>query len=121
VSNEEIVRQFCAAFARRDVDEICAFFAPDAVYHNMPIGPAVGIDAIRESLEATVPPSPYIEFEILNLVSNGPIVFTERIDRLEFAGKAVELPVAGIFELDGGLITAWRDYFDMQQFLGSQG
>lgn len=30
-SNEEIVRRFCAAFARRDVNELCEFFAPDAV------------------------------------------------------------------------------------------
>ncbi len=29
-------------------------------------------------------------------------------------GKKVELPVAGVFEVKDGKITAWRDYFDMQ-------
>lgn len=38
----------------------------------------------------------------------------------EFGGKAVKLPVTGVFELDGGRIKAWRDYFDMQMFFGSQ-
>ena len=28
-------------------------------------------------------------------------------------GKTVELPVAGVFELEGGRIKAWRDYFDL--------
>lgn len=120
-SNEEMIRKFCAAFSRRDVDELCAFFTPDAVYHNIPMSPAEGLAAIRASLEMFVPGTPYIEFEILNLASNGNVVFTERIDRMEFGGKAVELPVTGVFEVDGERIKAWRDYFDMQMFLGSKG
>ena len=119
MSNEETIRNFCAAFARRDVDELCAFFTPDAVYHNIPMEPAQGIDAIRSLLEMFVPGSPYVEFEVRNLASNGPVVFTERTDRMEFGGKAVELPVTGVFEVDDGRIKAWRDYFDMQMFLGS--
>lgn len=121
VSNEETVRKFCAAFARRDVDELCGFFTPDAVYHNIPMAPAEGIDAIRSSLEMFVPGSPYMEFEIRHLASAGTVVFTERVDRMEFGGKAVELPVTGVFEVDGGRIRAWRDYFDMQMFLGGDG
>ena len=118
--NEATVRRFCDAFARRDVDELVGFFADDAVYHNIPMPPAVGIDAIRGTLEMFVPGSPEIEFEMRNIASHGPVVFTERIDRMTFNGNRVELPVAGVFELDGGRITAWRDYFDMQMFLGDQ-
>jgi limonene-1,2-epoxide hydrolase len=117
-SNEEIIRRFCAAFARRDVDEIVGFFAPDAVYHNIPLPAAIGTDAIRASLEMFVPGSPEIEFEILRMASRGTVVFAERIDRMSFNGKAVELPVTGVFELEEGRIAAWRDYFDMQMFLG---
>jgi limonene-1,2-epoxide hydrolase len=119
--NEETIQRFCAAFARRDVDELCSYFTPDAVYHNIPMAPAKGIDAIRASLEMFVPASPYVEFELLNLASDGPVVFTERLDRMEFDGKAIELPVTGVFEVEGGRIKAWRDYFDMQMFFGSQG
>jgi limonene-1,2-epoxide hydrolase len=115
---EDVVRSFCEAFARRDVDELLGFFADDAVYHNIPTAPAVGTDAIRATLELFVPSSPSIEFELLHLASNGPVVFTERIDRMTFAGNPVELPVAGVFEVADGKITAWRDYFDMQMFLG---
>jgi limonene-1,2-epoxide hydrolase len=118
-SNEGLIRRFCAAFPRRDVDELCAFFTPDAVYHNIPMAPAEGIDAIRTSFEMFVPVSPYLEFELLNVASNGPVVFTERVDRMELGGKAIELPVTGVFEVEGEHIKAWRDYFDMQMFFGA--
>ena len=117
--NEEVIRQFCAAFARRDVDELCDFFTPDAVYHNIPMAPAEGIDAVRTTLEMFVPTSPYVEFELLHMASDGAVVFTERVDRMEFGGKPVELPVTGVFEVESGRIRAWRDYFDMQMFFGS--
>jgi limonene-1,2-epoxide hydrolase len=29
----------------------------------------------------------------------------------------VELPVMGTFEVKDGKIAAWRDYFDMKQFM----
>ena len=41
---------------------------------------------------------------------------TERTDRFLIAGKWIELPVMGAFELRDGKICAWRDYFDMAQF-----
>jgi len=120
-SSEDVVRRFCEAFARRDVDEILGFFTEDAVYHNIPVAPAQGHDAIRAVLETYVPGSPTIEFEVLHLASAGPVVFTERVDRMVFGGRDVELRVAGVFEVADGKIAAWRDYFDMQQFLGAGG
>jgi limonene-1,2-epoxide hydrolase len=44
----------------------------------------------------------------------GGKVLTERIDWiLGQVGTAVmKVPVMGIFEIAGGKITAWRDYFD---------
>jgi limonene-1,2-epoxide hydrolase len=115
--NEQIVRRFCAAFSQRDIDELLEFFADDAVYHNIPMEPARGKDAIRATLEAFVPGSPEIEFELRHIASAGTVVFTERVDRMTFAGNHVALPVAGVFEIEDGRITAWRDYFDLQQFM----
>jgi limonene-1,2-epoxide hydrolase len=117
--NEAIVRDFCAAFSRRDIDELLGYFTDDAVYHNIPFGPVQGTEAIRATLETFVPGSPEIEFEMLHVASNGAVVHTERIDRMTFDGKPVELPVAGVFEIEDGRIRAWRDYFDLQMFLGS--
>ena len=111
--NTELVSAFCRAWANRDVDEILGYFAEDAVYHNMPMPPMQGKPAIKTILQQIVSPTSWIEWETLNMAEAGNVVFTERVDRFEMAGKKVELPVAGVFEIENGKIKAWRDYFDM--------
>jgi limonene-1,2-epoxide hydrolase len=119
--SERVVRDFCAAWVRKDIEEILGFFTPDAVYHNMPLVPLRGIDAIRETLNMFVTPAEHIEFELLAIASAGDLVFTERVDRFQMMGKSVSLPVAGVFELRDGKIAAWRDYFDMQAWMTQTG
>jgi limonene-1,2-epoxide hydrolase len=110
---ETLVLEFCAAWSRRNIDELLGYFADDAVYHNMPLAPVSGKDGIREILNLFIPPAGVIEFEIRNVASRGPIVFTERVDRFTVAGRTVTLPVAGVFEIQDGKIAVWRDYFDL--------
>ena len=114
---EAVVLEFCEACSRRDVDELLGFFTPDAVYHNIPFAPAIGHDAIRAVLEMFLPGSPEVRFDVTHLGSNGPVVFTERVDHLSFNGVAVALPVAGVFEVRDGKLAAWRDYFDVQMLM----
>jgi limonene-1,2-epoxide hydrolase len=113
---EKIVNDFCKAFERKNIDEIMGYFADDAVYHNMPMEPAKGKDAIRKTINSFLPGSDKIEFKILHTGSNGNIVFNERIDMFDLGEKRVELPVAGVFEIRGGKISLWRDYFDLQSY-----
>ena len=108
-----IVRDFCDAFSRRDADEVLGYFTEDAVYHNMPLPPANGKTAIRGVLDMFLKPATMVEFEILNISADGNVVLTDRVDRFEIAGKRIELPVMGTFEVRDGKIAAWRDYFDM--------
>jgi limonene-1,2-epoxide hydrolase len=116
--NETVLLEFCDAWVARDIDAILGFFTDDAVYHNMPLEPAVGLDAIRAVLDMFVPPSDEIEFVVHHMFSDGgDLVFTERTDRFVMGAKTIELPVAGIFELRDGKIAAWRDYFDLQSFM----
>ena len=112
--NEKLVRDFCAAWRRRNIEELIGFFTADAVYHNMPMAPVSGHDGIRTAFQYFVPPAQFIEFEILGLASTGSIVLAERIDRFVMGEKKVELPVVGVFEIRDGKISTWRDYFDMQ-------
>jgi limonene-1,2-epoxide hydrolase len=60
-----------------------------------------------------------IRFEILALLADGHRVFTERVDHFQMHdGKTIDLPVCGAFEIEGGKITAWRDYLDAAPFAG---
>jgi limonene-1,2-epoxide hydrolase len=57
---------------------------------------------------------------MVHVVANGNVVMTERVDVLEANDRSVTLPVLGVFELAGGRIAAWRDYFDLDQFSAQQ-
>ena len=113
---EKVVADFCQAFTRKNIDEIMGYFTDDAVYHNMPMEPARGKDAIRATINSFLPGSDRIEFKILHTASNNNIVFNERMDMFDMGEKRVEVPVAGMFEVRGGKITLWRDYFDLQTY-----
>ena len=114
---DQLVRAFIEAFARHDVDEMVSFFTDDAVYHNVPIDPCVGKDQIREFL-AGLPASgiDMVSLEIHHQATAGNVVMNERTDTLTVGGNTVALPVAGVFEIEGGRIKRWSDYFDMGQF-----
>ena len=117
---ETVVREFCAAWEKLDSDLLLTYFEPNAVYHNIPVDPAQGHDAIRAVLDLFLPQSVAIRFEILALAVDGPHVLTERVDHFEFADdRKVALPVAGVFEIVDGKIRAWRDYFDLASFLNA--
>ena len=119
MSNSEIITAFCAVWAERDLDKIMAFFTDDAVYHNIPMDPAnVGRDQIRAVIESFTSAPRSIEFAIHHQAENEEgVVMNERTDSFEIGDTTVRLRVMGIFELSGGKISAWRDYFDMQQYL----
>jgi limonene-1,2-epoxide hydrolase len=115
---EQLVRDFCAAWAAADFDKVVSYFAEDGVYHNIPVDPLTGHEAIRGMIEAFTAGLKVVEFKILTMLSDGPTVITERVDVFEKPdGGTVELPVMGIFEWDGDKIASWREYFDLNQFM----
>ena len=117
----EVVRRFCAAWSDSiGTVELAAFFTDDAVYHNIPQAPVRGREAIANLIDSFIRPGPpgieSIEFRVINIAANGPIVMTERVDVFRVADKSFELQVMGTFEITDSKINAWRDYFDMNQF-----
>ena len=128
----ELVRRFCAAWGNNmATPDLAAFFTDDAVYHNIPFAPVIGRDAIEKNLvsfirpgKAAAPgvvPVESIDFRIINIAANGPVVMTERVDVFRLPGKSFELQVMGTFEVRDGKINAWRDYFDLNQFTSRMG
>jgi len=115
--SKRLIRDFCEAWKRKDIDELLGFFTEDAIYHNIPTDPAQGHDAIRAVMMLFVPMSKEISFEIKHLAEEGNVVLTERVDTFVMEGGTISLPVMGAFEVQNGKIKAWRDYFDMQQFM----
>jgi limonene-1,2-epoxide hydrolase len=113
----DLVHAFCAVWSTGDLDAIVDFFADDAVYHNIPVDPVTGRDAIRATIEGFTAGVDSIEFRVGNIAASGAVVLTERVDVFTFPTATIELPVMGTFEVSGDKITAWRDYFDLNQFM----
>jgi limonene-1,2-epoxide hydrolase len=113
----EIVRRFCAVWSNVDPDEIAEFFTDDAVYHNIPMDPLTGRDTIKSFIAGFAGGAEQIDFRVRNIVADGDVVLTERVDVFVMPNGKVELPVMGTFEVRDGKIAAWRDYFDMKQFM----
>ena len=56
------------------------------------------------------------EVKIHRIASEGNAVLTERTDALIFGPLRLQFWVCGVFEVHGGKITLWRDYFDFVDF-----
>ena len=112
-ANEQVVRDFLAAWSRLDVEELVAYFTPDGTYHNMPLAPVSGHEALRPFIAGFAGGWQSAEWELVNLVASGDLVVAERVDRAVAGGKPITLPCCGVFEMRDGRIAAWRDYFDM--------
>jgi limonene-1,2-epoxide hydrolase len=114
----ELIRRFCDDWGKgATVDEIVDYFTEDAVYHNIPVDPAVGHDAIRGVFAMFTTGVERIEFRILNIVADGDTVLTERLDIFVLPNVTIELPVMGTFEVRDCKIARWRDYFDLNQYM----
>src|SRR5713101_516864 len=98
--NEQVVTEFCRAFGRMNADELIAYFAADAVYHNIPMAPLRGLEEIYESLKGLPNRVKGLRIETLRQVSSGDVVMNERVDYFTFEDRQVALPIAGIFELE---------------------
>lgn len=115
MSADALVREFCAAWSKLDPDVLADYFTEDAVYHNIPLQPLSGREAIREFVAGFLEGAESAEFRIGHQIASGNVVMNERVDAFRMAGREIAIPVAGVFEVRNGKIAAWRDYFDMGQ------
>ncbi|HWH27749.1 MAG TPA: limonene-1,2-epoxide hydrolase family protein [Mycobacteriales bacterium] len=115
----ETVRAFLAAAAQRDYDTALPLLAEDVEYQNMMLPPVHGRQAVRETLEALLGMCTGAQWITHRELADGDTVMNERTDRFELHGRWVDLPVAGVFVVRGGVITLWRDYFDLPTIMGA--
>jgi limonene-1,2-epoxide hydrolase len=116
----ETVRAFVAAFIaawpERNAATLASFFSEAAVYQNVPMEPVKGREAIQITLAEFMEMGGQVAVDIAHILADGAIVMTERVDHFIREDRTISLPLMGIFEVHNGVITAWRDYFDVNQF-----
>jgi len=117
LTNTERVMAFIAAWNARDLDGILAGLTPDAHYVNVGFSEARGRETIGASLGPFIAGASEIRWSVHHIAETAAgAVLTERTDVFVMGPKTITVPVMGVFEFQGELISAWRDYFDIPGF-----
>ena len=117
--NAQIIKEFIEAWSMLDAEKLAGYFAEDGCYYNMPLEPVTGRENVREFIGGFVTAWTKTDWEIINLVESGNNVIAERLDKTKSAQGDVDLPCVGVFEMEGGKIKVWRDYFDMSTYINA--
>jgi len=110
----QVVTAFLSAMEKMDFDTGVTYVADDLEYINSPGTLVRGPGGVREVLEPFFAPIEENQFVVLRQVSEGNVVVVERLDRHRIPQGWFELPVTGVFEVNNGKITYWREYFDLE-------
>lgn len=114
---EQIVDEFIRRIVANDLESALEMVSDDVEYDNVPLGKNIGPAAMREFLGAMSGGVDEVQFIVHRQTVTGNVVMNERSDRFRVGENWMDLPVAGIFEVDdAGRVTLWRDYFDMATF-----
>jgi steroid delta-isomerase-like uncharacterized protein len=114
-----IVEDFAAAFNRQDVDALVACFTPAGSYVDTFFGPHAGHAALRAMFARMFHEGREYRWAMDAIVATPSraaaewtfsYVVTEAVPRS--AGRAVRFRGMSLFELEGGKIAAYREYFD---------
>lgn len=119
--NVAVVREFIEAWSSLDAETLASYFTEDGTYYNMPTQPVTGRDNVQKFIAGFLATWKETEWDVLNILGEGSVVFAERLDRTKTTQGHVDLPCVGVFEMEGGKIKVWRDYFDLGTFMRAMG
>jgi limonene-1,2-epoxide hydrolase len=110
-ANVKVVEDFCAAFAKKDLDTIASSLADPCTYRiTQTRPPIVGKDKVMEQIRTIIGAA---SFKVLKTVALGPIVLNERDETLivpnPTAPRTIRVAV-GMFFVENGKIVEWTDY-----------
>jgi len=123
LSDEEkiaVFRKVAAAWMGKQWRTVADMMTPNAVLHSMMLEPVVGREVIYQRMTSMSSPNKEVTLHIGRLgVIDGAVV-VERRDEIVIDGISRSVPVVGILEFDGPLISQWREYYDRAQLLKAQ-
>lgn len=121
MDNMAVVEQLWAALAARDWDGVAATLADDAIYFDVPVGPAAsakGPADIVTRLKIGLAPLASYTNTTLAITATGDTVMVEHHETWMWAtGEQVTLPFATVHRVVDGKVTVWKDYWDYNTLL----
>jgi limonene-1,2-epoxide hydrolase len=111
VDNARTVENFLYALQDEDFDAAEALISEHLVWQNVGYPTMRGRRRIMNLFRRGEGRAGF-EVKIHRIAAEGNAVLTERTDALIFGPVRLQFWVCGTFEVHGGRITLWRDYFD---------
>jgi limonene-1,2-epoxide hydrolase len=108
-----LVESFLKALEAQDLDRALGHLSDDVVYQNVPLPADHGKAAVARTLRGFERFVNGFEVQMRNIAARDGVVLTERVDILRGPFVYIDIWVCGTFEVRGGKITLWRDYFDL--------
>ena len=112
VDNARTVETALYALQDQDFETVDSAFADEIVWQNVGFPTMRGRQRIVNPLRRGQGRVGF-EVKIHRIAADGNTVLTERTDALVIGPLRLQFWVCGVFEVHGGRITLWRDYFDM--------
>ena len=123
-ANKELIERFWDDLYRRDFDAVGAYFTPEGQYTDV-FTPdddlAVGAEQIAARLRLGLEPLESITHHNGHIVADDHVVMTEHAEEWHWhTGESFTVRFASVHEIDdGGMITRWWDYPDLQGLLAA--
>jgi limonene-1,2-epoxide hydrolase len=111
LENTRTVERFLYALQDADLDAAGTLLADDLVYQNVGLPTIYGRNRAMKLFRSLGGASGF-DVKIHRIAADGAAVLTERTDALIFGPLRLQFWVCGVFEVNDGQITLWRDYFD---------
>jgi limonene-1,2-epoxide hydrolase len=108
----EVVTRFLSALQEGDVDTASELVAPDLVCTNVSLATLRGKERFTRFARAYY--GHHLGFRVVvhHFAGDGSMVLNERTDTFVWGRFQPKFWVCGVFVVDHGQITLWRDYFD---------
>jgi limonene-1,2-epoxide hydrolase len=113
----DVVLGFLHALVEGDLERGLSLIADDIVYTNVSLPTIRGKDRFRRAARAFYQYRMSFEVSVHRIAENGSVVMTERTDAIILGPLRTQFWVCGVFEVNEGRITLWRDYFDWYNIL----
>jgi limonene-1,2-epoxide hydrolase len=113
-------REMAEAWEAKQWRRCADLFAPDGVLHSVMLEPVVGRETFYQRMLGHAAPNKQVKLHVHRIGVIDGALFAERTDEIVIDGESRTVPVVGVIEFDGPLISRWREYYDRGQLLHAQ-